>query len=1139
LFQANVRSRGAGVFAQGSIIIDSNIFISNIDHDGGGAIAFDGATQITHNVMYDNVTDDDWGGMVYSENAVGFSITNNTIVGNKKNAGGIGGVGIVLLTAGPGTIENNIVTMNYGPYGILVYNNNGVTCAYNDAWQNAVSNYLGVGAGPGAISANPLFNDTSAYDFQLSQLSPCIDAGDPNIQFHDPDGTPNDIGAVFVWRGGAPIAYAINLGPEDSTHVLNHTPRFFWSFLDTLPTAQSSYEVEVGADTDWATAESWATSEVASSDTFVQYAGVPLVDGARYQARIRVNDGTNWGSWRPFSFRMNSEPTIPLLVGPVLDTLSRYNGVVLTVANAMDAEDDPLQYDFELYSDSSLGALAWSQGGVSQQVGHTISSTLPALLIDHRYWWRSRAHDGFEYSAWSSSASFITRGGVIAVPAMKPTIALAVGEATNGDTVLLAWGDYAEQINPNGKNLVFLGTSPPESTRVNPPSSGLDVVRITNGENSSTIVRGLTIHGAANANGIYISGASPTILDNIIEQNTTSGSSSGGGIYIASGSPFIRGNVIRKNTADVKGGGIFVANGASATIDSNVILLNTCTDGGGAMAKLGSGSLNVTYNIIYGNVNHDDWGGAVYIENTPDYTIRNNTIVGNHTTSGNGAGITSLSPQGGQIKNNIIADNDGGYGVYVFVGSGSAPTVAYNDSWLNGTTGYFGVTAGSGSISSDPLLCDTSLLDFGLQGGSPCLVAGEGGLSIGAKGVGCSFLGPQPPTISRIGIDYPGDSVHVIDATPVLSWKYEDAQGRPHTKSQIEVGTDPDWSVAEKWQPAVMIGPDTSVVYAGTPLGDGFVYFVRVRVFNDTLWSNWVTALFRMNSVPTAPGPASPADNLIVMTGRPTLVVSNSLDSEGDPCRYDFEVYRDSGSTQLAAYISGVVQGAVQTSWKVDSLTSENQRHWWRSRASDGYENGSWSAVRSFWVDAFNQAPSAVQLISVPNGGTTTDLTPAFVWAKPSDPDPNPTATYKLTIGLDPGFNFKSELTGITDTTVEWAVPLNVGQTYWWKIEANDGRGGLSVSSVWSFIVVSPCACNCHGDPACDGVISDILDVVNTINVAFRGAAAIVDPNAQCPKSPTDMNCSGATDVIDVVKVINVAFRGANVATEYCVPCGI
>lgn len=84
------------------------------------------------------------------------------------------------------------------------------------------------------------------------------------------------------------------------------------------------------------------------------------------------------------------------------------------------------------------------------------------------------------------------------------------------------------------------------------------------------------------------------------------------------------------------------------------------------------------------------------------------------------------------------------------------------------------------------------------------------------------------------------------------------------------------------------------------------------------------------------------------------------------------------------------------------------------------------------------------------------------------------------------------------------------------------------------------CACDCHADPApvgsCDGV-QDVLDVVNTVNVAFRGAAAIADPNVNCPYETTDVNCSSSTDVLDVVRMVNVAFRGANSATEFCNPC--
>jgi len=78
------------------------------------------------------------------------------------------------------------------------------------------------------------------------------------------------------------------------------------------------------------------------------------------------------------------------------------------------------------------------------------------------------------------------------------------------------------------------------------------------------------------------------------------------------------------------------------------------------------------------------------------------------------------------------------------------------------------------------------------------------------------------------------------------------------------------------------------------------------------------------------------------------------------------------------------------------------------------------------------------------------------------------------------------------------------------------------------------CACACAHDPACDGV-TDILDVATTINVAFRGAAAITD--GDCPAERTDVDCTGTTDILDVTHIINVAFRGGAVGTEFCIPC--
>lgn len=93
-------------------------------------------------------------------------------------------------------------------------------------------------------------------------------------------------------------------------------------------------------------------------------------------------------------------------------------------------------------------------------------------------------------------------------------------------------------------------------------------------------------------------------------------------------------------------------------------------------------------------------------------------------------------------------------------------------------------------------------------------------------------------------------------------------------------------------------------------------------------------------------------------------------------------------------------------------------------------------------------------------------------------------------------------------------------------------------TSEWFLATTTPsCACDCHPDPVCDDVRSDVLDVVNTINVAFRGIAPAPDPNAACPYETTDVDCTSATDVLDVVHVVNVAFRGVAAATEFCDPC--
>ncbi len=79
------------------------------------------------------------------------------------------------------------------------------------------------------------------------------------------------------------------------------------------------------------------------------------------------------------------------------------------------------------------------------------------------------------------------------------------------------------------------------------------------------------------------------------------------------------------------------------------------------------------------------------------------------------------------------------------------------------------------------------------------------------------------------------------------------------------------------------------------------------------------------------------------------------------------------------------------------------------------------------------------------------------------------------------------------------------------------------------------CTCPCWADPHCDGVRSDVQDVIAIINSAFRGVAPIFDPG--CSFARSDVDANGTSDVIDVVKVVSVAFRGLTVAANYVDPC--
>ncbi|MEM7165503.1 MAG: hypothetical protein AAF581_08565 [Planctomycetota bacterium] len=327
----------------------------------------------------------------------------------------------------------------------------------------------------------------------------------------------------------------------------------------------------------------------------------------------------------------------------------------------------------------------------------------------------------------------------IQVPAGQATIQGAIVAAASGDTIVVAPGTYAENLNFLGKDITVRSSGGPTVTIVDGSLSG-PVVQFITGEGPAAVLEGFTIqHGRISGGlstggaGVRCVGASPTIRGNVIKNNVgeflgagvyldnsfalvtenaihsnlfqcqvvDSGCGIGGGIYSYQGAPTISFNEIYDNLAENAGGGIFCYQPVDADIINNIVRDNSGGSGGGIQIDGGGASLvnnRVTNNLAIGFVTiaglNPGPGGGVYFTASAQGEILGCTIAENEcpTTFGptNGGGI--LAPTTNvTVKNTIVWGNL----------ASTAPQIdtlgAVTYTLVEG--GYTGV----GNLASDPL----------------------------------------------------------------------------------------------------------------------------------------------------------------------------------------------------------------------------------------------------------------------------------------------------------------------------------------------------------------------------------------------------------------------------------------------------
>ncbi|MHC4945056.1 MAG: right-handed parallel beta-helix repeat-containing protein [Planctomycetota bacterium] len=239
--------------------------------------------------------------------------------------------------------------------------------------------------------------------------------------------------------------------------------------------------------------------------------------------------------------------------------------------------------------------------------------------------------------------------------------------------------------------------------------------------------------------GIYCFNSSCDMMDNTISSNISI--SGAGGIYCHSYSGSIRGNEISENSGG-HGGGIHGTE-SSPTVMDNLVLDNTATKEGGGMIFVTLSSPIIENNVVKGNTAELFGGGIEFHDNcTP--VLLNNIVTGNSVSAvnGGGGGMLFSTNSSGVVTNNTVSENtaDCGGGIYCFA---SSPVITNSILWNNTalfgpeiypvTSSYPDVTycdvrggwTGTGNIDVDPLFEDPVGGDFHLTCASPCIDAGD------------------------------------------------------------------------------------------------------------------------------------------------------------------------------------------------------------------------------------------------------------------------------------------------------------------------------------------------------------------------------------------------------------------------------
>jgi predicted outer membrane repeat protein len=256
---------------------------------------------------------------------------------------------------------------------------------------------------------------------------------------------------------------------------------------------------------------------------------------------------------------------------------------------------------------------------------------------------------------------------IINVPDDYPTIQEAIDAADDGDEVVIAQGEYFENIDLDGKAITVRSTDPTDAAVVaNTIINGggvTSVVTCHSSEGPDTVLNGLVItNGDDGLEGGGLScHASPTVINCTFSENVAD---LGGGIR-CSHNPIIHNCTFSRNTAGA-GGAIF--SDGNPTLTKCAFIKNTADSGGGVFAIYDS--LIMTGCTFIGNVATGDggWAKGSAVHGMCEITRLYDCTFTDNSCTGLGGGVYITACFYGTLTNCEITGN-APFGLYVDTGS--------------------------------------------------------------------------------------------------------------------------------------------------------------------------------------------------------------------------------------------------------------------------------------------------------------------------------------------------------------------------------------------------------------------------------------------------------------------------------------